>query len=115
MKQQVMQTVHVCDKCASPQVWGIDACLNCGAEHCYDCKKTEGREYAHAVHVSGSGDGYYCNDCDAKLTKEGTDKRHKMYRYVKSLRDEGKAWSEDYRRRCDLAEKQLAELRPNNC
>lgn len=110
MQKQVMKTVHVCDHCGSEECYGNDGCLGCGVEHCYECKKTEGRVYNHAVSFSGSGDGYYCNVCDAKLTSDGTDKRHNAYREIAALRTEAQIWGEDFQRRQKVAEKALSSL-----
>lgn len=110
MKKTVNKEVHFCDKCNAEQVYGFDECLCCGVEHCYECKKTEGRKYSHGVHVSGSGDGYYCNACDAKLLSSGEDKLHSAYRRVASLRAEAIAWSDGFDRRRNAAEMALSEL-----
>lgn len=108
MKKTVTKSVSFCDKCDSEQTYGIGVCLGCGVEHCYKCKKTEGREYSHGVTVTGSGDGYYCNDCDVILLTEGADTRHAAYRRIASLRTEAKDWSVDFERRRKAAEAELA-------
>lgn len=112
MKKTVTREVNFCDKCNAEQTYGIDACLCCGVEHCYECKKTEGRKYSHGVNVIGSGDGYYCNACDTKLDGEGSDGRYEAYRRIASLRTEAKAWCEDFEIRRKAAETLLSELAP---
>ena len=100
--KSVQTEVHCCDACGKEFL--VTACICCGKEYCYDCRKREGKEYSQGVHFSGSGDGYYCNPCDAKLTASGSDKLHAAYRAVASLRIEGQAWGEDFQRRCKAAE-----------
>lgn len=84
-------------------------CLNCGAEHCYDCRKLHGVEYVHGVHFSGSGDGYYCNKCDVLLRNNG-DALHAAYRRIQDLRSEEKAFYEGATIRADAAEAELKRL-----
>lgn len=110
-KIELMQSVHVCDQCQSSQGW-VCACLGCGVEHCYDCMLVEGHKYSHGVYVGGSGDGYYCNACDAKLTKSGSDPRHTAYRRVASLRAEAEAWSVEFRKRQEAAEAAVKRAEP---
>lgn len=110
MKEQRMRDVYVCDNCGATQDWHMDACLSCGVMHCRECQETQGHEYPHALHVSGSGDGYYCNACDTKLLRDGGDKRHAAYVRIAALRIEARAWHEDFDVRRKSAEKALADL-----
>lgn len=110
MKKTVAKDVHCCDACGAEQDFGMDACLKCGAEHCFNCKKTHGKEYQHGIYVGGSGDGYYCNACDTELTASGADRRHAAYQAIARLRNELKAWSEDFKRRANEAEQALENL-----
>ena len=111
MKKEVTKIVHCCDACGAAQDYGIDLCLGCGAEHCSACKKTHGVEYKHGVNFSGSDDGYYCHQCDARLTKSGEDKLHCAYRQIARLRVEGEAFSADFRKRVQTAEADVQECR----
>lgn len=108
MKQTVQIEVHCCDACSAQQDY-VSTCINCGAEHCFECRAKEGKKYSKGVYVSGSGDGYYCNKCDAELTKSGADERHAAYRSVASLRHEAKAWSADFERRMKVAEARVQQ------
>jgi len=112
MKKTVQIEADCCDSCDEQGY--VTKCLSCGTEHCYECRKTEGKEYKHAINFSGSGDGYYCNKCDAELTKNKTDKRHTAYRHIESLRNEAKAWSDDFTKRSDEAEATLKRLGQND-
>jgi hypothetical protein len=78
--------------------------------HCYECQKTQGHDYAHAIYVRGSGDGYYCNTCDTKLLRDGGDKRHAAYVRIATLRTEAESWTKDFTERRRAAEQALADL-----
>ena len=109
MKKTVMKEVTCCDCCGKEEY--LTACINCGVEHCYDCEKTEGKKYVHAVHFSGSGDGYYCKKCDDELTSSDSNPRHIAYRKIESLRNEANAWSVDFKARANKAESEVNALR----
>lgn len=109
MKKTVLKEVDCCDVCGKDDY--VTACMGCGVDHCYDCSKTEGKTYPHAVHFSGSGDGYYCKTCDYELTVSGGNQPHAAYRKIESLRNEEKAWCADFRKRSDSAEEKLSAIR----
>lgn len=109
MRKTIQKEVDCCDACAKEDTY-VYACKNCGTEHCYECRETEGKKYNHAVNFSGSGDGYYCNKCDARLTKTKENELHVAYCHVQSLRNEATAWSDDFRKRSDKAEAHLKAL-----
>jgi len=99
MKKTISKTVNFCDKCNKEEEW-LTACLGCGVEMCGKCQDKHGVEYSHAVHCSGSGDGFYCNPCDVKFThSEVGNNRHDAYRQVKALRDELAVFQEDFNKR----------------
>jgi len=106
MKKTELKEVTCCDHCSKETY--VTACMRCGKEHCWECRKTEGVEYHHGVYVSGSGDGYYCSECDSILTKAGDNERHSAYRAVMSLRREVDVWGTDFQRRKKDAETRLA-------
>lgn len=108
MKKTITVEQSFCDVCGQESS-GYTTCDSCGKDFCYECKKTEAIEYAHAVFFSGSGDGLYCIDCDAKLRQNG-DKKHAAYRAIQSLRHENKAWSEDFKKRAENAMDRLKAL-----
>ena len=101
---------HICDFCKVNKAYEFNSCLRCGKDICYDCSKTHAKEYSHGVYVGGSGDGQYCNDCDAILTRTREDDLHNAYRLIKSLRDEQEAWYSDFNKRSDKAEAILKKL-----
>lgn len=109
MKKMIQTEVIVCDKCGAQESY-MNECMTCGTEFCYECWKKHGKEYSHGVYLRGSGDGYYCNPCDAKLTKSGADKRHSAYRVIESLRSELEAWTTDFKGRQEKAEKALKTI-----
>ncbi len=109
MKKTIQKEVKLCDKCGKEDSYP-GACVCCGVEMCYECQREHGKSYNHAVYFQGSGDGFYCLPCDAKLTAEGKDKRHNAYRAVKSLKDELEAWHADFKRRQEAAEKAVASF-----
>lgn len=111
MKKTELKESTYCDHCGKENY--VTECMRCGTEHCYECRKTEGKEYSHGVHFSGSGDGYYCSKCDAELMKSGGDERHTAYRAIASLRLEAEAWGTDFQRRQKAAEARVEELRHN--
>ena len=111
MKKTELKEVTCCDHCGKETY--VTACMGCGIEHCWECRKTEGKEYSHGVNFSGSGDGYYCSKCDAALAKNGDDERHTAYRAVASLRLEAEAWGADFQRRQKAAEARIEALRHN--
>lgn len=111
MKKQVTVDQCFCDFCGK-EASGYSKCLSCGKDVCYDCQKTKVKEYRHAINVMGSGDGLYCLECNDKLLGNG-DKLHSAYCKIESLRNEAKAWSEDFRKRSSDAENALKALVPD--
>lgn len=109
MKKTATREIHECDVCHK-DVDYVKTCLKCGKELCHNCMATWGKEYPHGAYVCGSYDGFYCAECDAVLTSQGTDNLHTAYRVVERLRAEGEAWSGDYRKRCVAAETAVMAL-----
>ena len=68
-----------------------------------------GHEYEHAIHFSGTGDGYFCNKCDND-PPENVKELHQAYRRIQSLRNEEKEWHEHFRVRASVAEEELERL-----
>ena len=101
----------ICDFCQDNEA-SYSACMGCGKDICYDCKKIHAKEYSHAVDFQGSGDGLYRLECDKRLTATG-DPLHAAYRVIGFLRDEARGWSEDFNKRADKAEATLKRLSSN--
>lgn len=97
MLKTITKDVNVCDSRGTETYPHL--CLKCGADYCYDCSKTRAKEYPHAIGVSGSGDGKYCNGCDAELSAAGTDPVHNAYVRIESLRNEELSWYAEFRER----------------
>ena len=108
MKKMVLKEIYYCDSCGKEAY--VTPCLKCGVEHCWECRKTEGKEYPHSVYATGSGDGYYCSSCEAILKDTGSDERYVAYRVIASLRKEEEVWGTDYQRRRKIAEERLKAL-----
>ena len=110
MKTTVTIEQHICDFCKENDAYKWNACLRCGKDICYDCAKTEAKEYSHGVYFSGSGDGRYCNECDTILTETRADPLHNAYKVIKTLRAEQEVWYKDFKQRSDAAENRIKEL-----
>ena len=110
MKKQVTIEQSFCDICEKNI--SHNHCLSCGKNICYDCQKVEAKVYRYSVSVycSGSGDGFYCRECDTKLIVNG-DKLHKAYRAIESLRNEEAAFYANFKARTDQAESALKNIR----
>lgn len=108
MKKLVTIEASFCDVCGKESS-GYTNCDYCGKELCYECGKTELKEYKHAVHFAGSGDGRYCHECDDKLLANG-DKKHAAYRKIAALRNEEAGWYADFKKRASAAEAELSSL-----
>jgi len=108
MKKIIKKEVSFCDNCQHECSY-MPKCAVCGVEYCYDCKKNRMVKYNAGVYFSGHGDIYYCNKCHDALMK-GNDPVFHAYRKIESLRQESKIWGEDFRKRCNNAEKHLKKL-----
>lgn len=113
MKRMELREVHECESCHKTDTYA-NACLECGKEFCWDCTKTNGTDYKCGVWSSGSGDGFYCSDCDAALISSGDDKRHNAYRAIQRLKAEAEVWSKDFKKRADAVEAILKEFYEND-
>ena len=109
MKQTVQKEVVICDSCGTQESY-CSRCRNCGKDHCYNCQKTSGVSYSHGVHFSGSGDGYYCLQCDRSLRATGDNSLHSAYLAIQALRAEERRWAEDFRVRQVAVEEEVKRL-----
>lgn len=107
MKRTIEKEVTICDNCKAESY--VSRCLSCGTEHCWRCRESCGREYHQALYISGSGDGYYCKACDAKLTQSG-DKLHAAFQKIETLQRESTAWNENFEQRRQNAEQELEAI-----
>ena len=108
MKKLVQIEQSFCDVCNNESP-GYYNCILCKKSFCYECSKTETKEYKHAVHFAGSGDGRYCFACDEQAKKNG-DKLHMAYRQIEALRYEEAGFWNDFKKRTDEAEENLKKL-----
>ena len=110
MKKQITTDTHICDNCGKQQAY-IESCLSCGKEFCYDCEKTEGIMYRHAVHFEGSGDGFFCNTCLGQMNnKHPKWILYQAYAAITNLRNEEAGWYKDFDKRSKVAEAKLKGL-----
>ena len=110
MRQQANVERVICDVCKTKESYPWNACLRCGKDICYDCCELHGKRYSHGVHSGGSGDGVYCNDCDAALTQAANDPMHNAYRAIAALRNESEGYYADFAKRRKAAEDALQKL-----
>ena len=108
MKKAIQKEIRICDCCKIEQA--IFSCMECDKDFCYECGKTQGVEYNHAVYFTGSGDGYYCTNCDTRLSNERTDSLHNAYINIKTLKNESILWSRDFKERSERAEEEVEQL-----
>lgn len=108
MKKMVEVEQTFCDICGK-EAW--DPCLKCGKDFCWECKEKHGVIFPHSVTFSGSGDGFYCHDCEEKMASEKKDQLYLAYLEIDLLRRQHKAWYEDFERRSGEAERYLEKLR----
>jgi hypothetical protein len=108
MKKTKTIEIECCDICKGESL--IQTCNSCGTMLCWDHREEYGVVYSHAVYFSGSGDGFYCKECDSKLLKSGKDKKHNAYRAVGALRTELKTWNSNFDLRKSKAEEHLQTL-----
>ena len=108
MKKKINIEQAFCDVCGK-EASGFNCCDICGKDFCYDCRDKYSIQYKHAVNFSGSGDGFYCLECDKKALESG-DKKHSLYRAIKALRNEEAGWYEDFRKRQKKVEEELERM-----
>ena len=109
MRKIVEKEITLCDSCEKESY--LESCLRCGVEHCYDCKKLKGIEYTHGVRFSGTGDGYYCNECDSILFTKEHSELHSAYVRIKNLKTESRLFYADFDKRANTAEQTLSQLK----
>ena len=107
MKKIMEKEVTICDECGKEEY--VEACLGCGIEHCNKCRKKCGVEYEHAVHISGSGDGYFCHECDIH-PPTNIRKLHQAYLNIRKLREESEEWYVNFGKHQKEAEAALEAL-----
>ena len=108
MKKIIEKEATFCDHCGKEAY--VETCLCCGVDHCYECRKTQGVEYEHGVGFSGNGDGYYCNECDTKLSKSKADPLYNAYHEIKTLRQKQRLWYAKFNAEVTAAEQRIKAL-----
>lgn len=109
MKKTIEKEIDVCDECGDEQ-HVYYKCKHCGIDHCWDCREEHGEQYAHSVHCSGSGDGYYCNACDNKLRDSKANALYNSYQGIQHLRKEENMFYVSFKERKNMAESKLQNL-----
>ena len=110
MKKQKTIEVDICDFCGTDeQIY--NCCLGCGKHACYECvsKKKVGVKYSHSVWASGSGDGFFCNQCATTPSTKIANLLRAFLR-IAALRTESKAFGEDFTKRGEEAGAYLKSL-----
>lgn len=105
MKRQVQKIETVCDFCNKENAWY--SCLGCKKDVCYECLETKGIWYYHGCFSQGSGDGFYCAECNS--INPG-DALLEAYRTIRKLRAEYDSFLVEWDRRRGLAEEHLKTL-----
>ena len=108
MKKLVTKESTFCDKCGKNS--HVTTCIICGKEYCWDCSKSMGEEFKAGVHWSGSGDGYFCNECLSKPDIHNTAILC-AYMKIRALRQEESSWYKGFNERVNIAEDELKILR----
>ncbi len=111
MKTTTTVEVKSCDICGKADTY--DSCFGCGKDLCWRCcDNKKAVRYSHGVHIQGSGDGYYCLECDKRLTD---DPLHKSYVQIKQIRDEAERFHEAWDARRKVAEAECKRLYEARC
>ncbi len=110
MEKQVLKKIKFCDICGTDQSV-FNTCSNCSKDFCYDCQKKNiaGQEFPHAVHFSGSTDCYLCMGCLASPAPK-VKTILSAYLKIQQLRNESKAFYDDFDVRCKAAETKVKEV-----
>ncbi len=95
----------ICDFCGDENKY-TDKCLGCGKDMCYECRKIHGIKYRHAIVFSGSGDGYFCNECNSN-PPEKVRKLHSLYRNIILLSNERENFYKQFEIRSKKVEDEL--------
>jgi len=88
--------VTICDECGKEDY--LTACLGCGVEHCFKCQRKCGVEYEHSIYISGSGDGYFCHECDIHPPKK-IEELHQAYLNIRNLWTQSEEWYKHFEMR----------------
>jgi hypothetical protein len=74
----------------------VQTCLSCGVMHCWEHAfhqptygppmDLHGVEYHGNVLGGSISSGYYCQPCDARLSREKSDALHVAYQHIEALR-----------------------------
>lgn len=108
MKKLVTKEVDYCDSCNSEH--SLYTCLTCKKEFCYSCSKTKAIEYPHSIHFRGSGDGFYCLECNSKHMAAGDNPLFNCFVQIKNLRNQYEVLSQDIKEAGKRAEEALKRL-----
>ena len=107
MKKTKTIEIEACDFCDGDEHC-YHRCLGCGKAVCHNCEKTQGVEYPHSLNFRGSGDGWYCSQCEVTDTSGLL----ASYRLMRSIRGAAERFYEETKKRADACEARIKELRP---
>ena len=112
MKKTIQVEAIVCDKCGDGRdLHSCYSCLNCGMDMCYGCLEKYGIKYSYAVYFSGSGDGYYCINCDNKLKTSGKDELWNAYFRIHLLKKKSERFGKNFQFLAKQAEKDVEKIK----
>ena len=114
MKKKVEVIEELFDFCGEHASY---ACRECGKDICHECKDDpkKARDYQYEVRITGSDNGIYCADCDAKLTKN-PNPLFTAYKAVEMLIADSSAYWKDFeekRKRVEVELKKQLQKNPN--
>ena len=112
MEKEVPKKVKFCDKCVSDDSV-FDRCVCCGRDFCYKCHEKEGTDYPAGVHHSGTGDCFFCLECEAAAGGPLAGPYRELlaaYKVMVALRKERKDYYADWEKRVAVAEKHAKYL-----
>lgn len=104
-EKKIIRT-QVCDICRVEESY--KKCSGCGIDICPDCEDDEDkvRHYRHSIHVTGSGDGLYCNECQ-EILRENKDEKFAAYSKMDQLITNHEKYMEAFRSEALKLEKEI--------
>lgn len=109
MKKTKQVEYNACDSCNNDE-YAFYTCRGCGKSFCFSCREKQGVEYKHSLFCSGTGDGYYCNKCNAEKLGHGNDPVFNCYAHIKTLRRQYEILEEELKEAGKRAEENLKRL-----
>lgn len=112
MEKKVLKGVKFCDKCGTDDSV-YHRCVRCGKDFCFNCAEKEGTDYPAGVHHSGSGDCFFCHDCESAAAGPSVDPYRELlaaYKAMVALRKENQDYYAEWEKRVSAAEVRARSL-----